>query len=47
MSGRNVEVPAGFQFTNLLQKNESPLSKMLNSPADGTRAGGHECLPGP
>ena len=30
-----------------LGKNEGPLLKMLNSPADGTCAGGLVCLPGP
>ena len=31
----------------IVRKNEGPLPKMLNSPADGIRAGGLESLPGP
>ena len=30
-----------------VMKNESPLPKLLNSPADGTHAGGLKSLPGP
>ena len=32
--------------TDFLTKNEGPLLELLNSPTDGTRAWGLECLPG-
>ena len=36
-----------FVYNGKSEKNEGPLPEMLNSPADGTYAGGLECLLGP